>query len=218
MPTQALVFFATSGCGLCLNDIRLRKIMKIQTMKKRPSLRPRSIGVLRTDAAGFADNADNALVILELSRQEIDSANVAGALERLHVLTDTSANVLRYRESLIFQVTGYDADSRELPEIPAVRSFFKALAAEWPHWFWFLPRRVELVRLLLSLLCPVRIARGPKGTCAIEFNDREEVLRVCRDLGERTQPLFVALGIPIEAAALSTESAMAEVAGSPDGT
>ena len=190
--------------------------MKKQTMKKRPSLKPRTIGVLRTDAEGFADNTDQALVILELSRQEIESANVAGALERLHVLTDTAANVLRYRESLIFQVTGFDADPRELPEIPAVRRYFKALAAEWPHWFWFLPRHVGLLRLLLSLLCPAGIVRGPKGACAIEFHDREELLKTCRDLAERTQPLFAAYDIPAEAAGLSTASAIAEVAGGPE--
>ena len=188
--------------------------MKKQTMtvKKRPSLKPRTIGVVRTDADGFADNTASALVILELSRREIDSGNIAGALERLHVLTDSAANVLRYKESLIFQVTGFDADPRELPEIPAVRSFFQALAAEWPHWFWFLPRHVGLVELLLSLLCPASIVRGPKGTCAIEFHDAEERLKVCRDLAERTQALFSAYDIPPEAARESTASAIAEVA------
>ncbi len=68
-------------------------------MKKRPSLRPRTIGVVRTDADGFADDTDKALVILELPRREVESGNIAGALERLHVLTDSAANVLRYRES-----------------------------------------------------------------------------------------------------------------------
>lgn len=188
--------------------------MKKQTMpvKKRPSLKPRTIGVVRTDADGFADNTAKALVILELSRKEIDSGNIAGALERLHVLTDSAENVLRYQESLIFQVTGFDADPRELAEIPAVRSFFQALAAEWPHWFWFLPRHVGLLELLLSLLCPVSVVRGPKGTCRVEFNDPAERLRACQDLQARTQALFLAYAIPSDAAEQSATSAFAEIA------
>ncbi len=176
--------------------------MKKQTMtvKKRPSLKPRTIGVVRTDADGFADNTAKALVILELSRREIDSGNIAGALERLHVLTDSAENVLRYKASLIFQVTGYDADSRELPEIPAVRQFFQALVAEWPHWFWFLPPHVGLEELLLSLLCPVTVVRGPKGLCRVDFNDPADRVRAWEDLQARTQALFLAYAIPQEAA------------------
>ena len=184
--------------------------MKKQTMKKRPSLKPRTIGVLRTDADGFASNTASALVILELSRREIEGGDTAGALERLQVLTGSAENVLRYRESLIFQVTGFDADPRELPEIPAVRNFFKALAEAWPHWFWFLPRHVGLLELLLSLLCPVAVVRGPKGSCRMEFNDRGELLAACRDLAERTQALFIRYDLSADAAGEASESAIAE--------
>ena len=83
---------------------------------------------IHTDAEGFAQIAGRpALVVLQISRQEIESCNYTSSLERLMVMTDSRENTLRYREALILQITGYDADPRELAEIPEVRKFFASL-------------------------------------------------------------------------------------------
>lgn len=57
----------------------------------------------------------------------VDSGNIASVLERLHILTDSAANVARYRESVCFVIDGYNADPRELPEIPEVRAYIRSL-------------------------------------------------------------------------------------------
>ena len=90
--------------------------------------------MMLTDAEGLANYSEAAFIVLDITRREIESGNIASVLERLHVLTDSAENVRRYRESLVFQIGGYDSDPRELPEIPEVRAFFRSLAAEWPHW------------------------------------------------------------------------------------
>ncbi|HNC53746.1 MAG TPA: chlororespiratory reduction 6 domain-containing protein, partial [Accumulibacter sp.] len=165
-----------------------------------------------TDAEGFAHNSDEALIVLDITRHEIESGTIASALERLHVLTDSAENVRRYRESLVFQVGGYDDDPRELPEIPEVRAFFRRLAAEWPHWLWFLHRGVGAIGLLMALLCRVRVVRGSKGSFGTEFESVSELQGTLVELLDRGNALFAAYDISESEAAESATSAVDELA------
>lgn len=164
------------------------------------------------DAEGFAHNSDAALIVFDITRHEIESGNIASVLERLHVLTDSAENVRRYRESLVFQIGSYDSDQRELPEIPEVRAFFRRLAAEWPHWLWFLHRGVGAIGLLMALLCRVRIVRGSKGSFGTEFESTSELQGTLVDLLERGNALFAAYDISESEAADSATSAVDELA------
>ena len=123
---------------------------------------PKNASITLTDADGLASFTDAAMLVLYLSREEVESGNVASALERLHIIADTRESAMRYRESLVFIVCGYDEDPRELAEIPQVRAFFARLVQEWPHWLWFLSRGVGAVGLFMSLLCRVKIHRFDK--------------------------------------------------------
>jgi hypothetical protein len=77
--------------------------------------------ILMGDADTLANNTDPTFLILDISLADIKKRNIASALERLLVLTDKAQNVSLYRESLFFQVSGFDYDPRELVEIPEVR-------------------------------------------------------------------------------------------------
>jgi len=164
------------------------------------------------DADGLADNTDPALVVIDITRQEIESGSIASTLERLHVLTDSRENVLRYRESMLFQVSGYDGDPRELPEIPEVRAFFKRLNEEWPHWMWFLLRGVGGIGLLMGLLCDVRMIRYPDGSYGTELLD-EDLAGVLDDMFRRGNALFEAYGIELDDATESANTAMDDLLG-----
>lgn len=168
--------------------------------------------IILTDAEGLAHNSDEALIVLDITRHEIESGNIASVLERLHVLTDSAENVRRYREALVFQVGGYDSDPRELPEIPEVRAFFRSLASEWPHWLWFLHRGVGAIGLLMALLCRVRIVRSSKGSFETEFESISELQGTLVDLLERGNALFAAYDISESEAADSATSAVDELA------
>ena len=149
-----------------------------------------------TDADGLARNTKPAVLIVTISRKEIESGHYASALERLHVMTDTATNVLRYRQSMSFLVDGYNRDLRELPEIPEVRSFFKNLTAEWPHWFWFLSRGTGGIPLLMSLLCDVQVVRCEKGSYGTSFSSKKELQQAVDDLLVRGNTLLEAHKAP----------------------
>ena len=80
--------------------------------------------LMRTDADGLANFNEDALVVLGLTRTEIEGRqHRQSALERLMALTDSKETALRFQESLLIHITGYDNDPRELVEVPEVRAF-----------------------------------------------------------------------------------------------
>ena len=111
----------------------------------------------------------------------------------------------------MIQVLGYDSDHRELAEISEVRAFFARLAQEWPHWMWFLHRRVGAIHLLMALLCKVKIHRRG-GSTGTEFLDRYELAAQMADLFQRGNAMFDAFGISEGEAEESCNSACAELA------
>ena len=169
--------------------------------------------IIAADADDFASyNEDGpTLLVMDISKREVESQNIASSLERLLVMIDSKTNVLRYRESMIFQVSGYDDDPRELAEIPELRSFFRKLTAEWPHWFWFLARGFGAINLLMGLLCEVRIRREG-AMVGTEFLDGKETSRVAQDLFMRGNRLFAAYDIDLQLVKSSAESALRDFA------
>ncbi|MDP1573058.1 MAG: DUF1817 domain-containing protein [Pseudomonadota bacterium] len=164
------------------------------------------------DADGLADNTEPAIIVLDIRRQDIETGNIASAMERLHVLTDSAENTLLYRESLIFQVSGYDHDPRELPAIPEVRAFFRRLVAEWPHWLWFLHRGVGAILLLLTLLCNIRVVRE-QGEEWTEFESMTEVHNTLADLLDRGNALFESYAVTDMEVVESARSAVSDLMG-----
>jgi Uncharacterized conserved protein len=162
------------------------------------------------DADGLAENSDPAFIVLVIFRTEIEARNIGGALERLLVLTDSKENVCLYRESVMFQVEGYDDDPRELPEIQEVRDYFRLLTNEWPHWLWFLHREIGGIPLLLALLCDVQVIRNGDGSYGTAFKDITRLRETLHVLLHRETALFRAYDISPEDAMDSARSALAE--------
>lgn len=168
--------------------------------------------IILTNAAGLADFNGTALLVLSISKDEITSGNVASALERLYVIAETRETALRYRESLVFQVVGYETDPRELSEIPEVRAFFARLTYEWPHWLWFLQRNTGAIPLLLSLLCTIKVHHNP-NSFGTEFQHRDELAQKMMDMFERGNAMFYAFGITPAEARESANTAVADLLG-----
>lgn len=97
---------------------------------------------------------------LVISRQQVMSAEVFEpylTLERL-VATEDTVRFFRHRLSLI--VHGYDSDSRELYEIPEVRTYFRALDEMFPYWFWFADPQTPSLLMIASSCCDLQAYGG----------------------------------------------------------
>lgn len=168
--------------------------------------------IIRTDADGFSSLSPGCgLIVLEISRREIQSGNISSALERLQMLVDDRDAIINYRESLAIMVAGYNNDQRELAEIPEVRAFFAKLSAQWPHWFWMLARGMGGISLLLSLLCSVKIHRA-ENQSGLEFLDEQEMGARINDLLNRSFALCNTFGITEDEFEASMHSGLSELA------
>lgn len=76
-------------------------------------------------------------LVLKASRQEVESDDTSRAFAKLNKLLVPST-AKRARGRLIFVITGYDDDSRDLWEIPQVQAWMRKLDIEWPYWFYFM--------------------------------------------------------------------------------
>lgn len=156
---------------------------------------PKSARISLMDGQAFAQNTGRALVVVHISRQEIDDCQTASAYDRLLVMIDSKDNVERYRESVVFQVFGFDQDPRELCEIPEVRRYFERLTNDWGHWLWFLKRDHAFVRTLLSLVTPCSVVRQG-DRLGIDFYDSNALHRTLNHLWGRTAIVLDQYGIP----------------------
>lgn len=169
------------------------------------------IPVRMLDANGFANNTEDALVVLMISRREIETGNIASAIERLHVLTDSRENVMRYRGSLAFMVDGYNEDPRELAQIPEVCAYFRALNQAWPHWLWFLMRAGSMFSILFSLLCDGEAVDNVEGVGMSYMATAGQIRAVFEDMMERGLPLYATYQIDIQEVEAAFDSALGEL-------
>ena len=89
-----------------------------------------------------------------------DLAPALGALQRLLVNSDA---VLAFRGRLHLFVDGYDEDERELWAIPEVRTYIRALDAQFPYWLWFMDPHDPTVFLFVACCCEVASYRTEAG-------------------------------------------------------
>ena len=61
---------------------------------KNVTMPTKNVSITLTDADGLASFTDAAMLVLYLSREEVESANVASALERLHIIADTRESAM----------------------------------------------------------------------------------------------------------------------------
>lgn len=92
-------------------------------------------------------------MFLVFSREQVEKGGVEEALRLLHNLTSSPDYAVTYcgRASLI--IDGYNADPRELFEVPEVRAFIQAIDNQWPYWFFFLSQADDSIKIIESCLC-----------------------------------------------------------------
>lgn len=161
--------------------------------------------IILTDADGMAaldGQPTPDLVILQLTRREIDRGTIGDVMDRLLTLSDTRERTLAYAGKLVLEFEGYDADRRELFEIPEVVRFIRALTAQWSSWLHFLLAHPETHQfgLLYALLCDVKVHRQ-NGRIGTEFVSTAQVMATMDHLSRGVVALYALHGLAPETCA-----------------
>lgn len=145
--------------------------------------------IKHSDSDGLASNNEPALVVMSISRDEVEKKRIASTLEKLMTMSDSKEKVMLYKDSLALLFEGYDEDARELVEIPEVRAFMKELLTEWPYWMWYLARFSGDIQRLMGCLCEISTVRRG-GRFGFMFRDYDEVQKVIREMHNRSRFLY----------------------------
>lgn len=147
--------------------------------------------VAGSEAMGTAlERAD--LVVLDISRQEVESGNIGPAQDRLLNLTDTPANIHKFASSLVLMFSGYDDDPRELDQVPGVAAYMRRLNEFWPYWFHYLIKDSSVLGLVVKLLS--NAVRDPARPGVVEI-DEEALKRTLTHLVAAVYSLHHAAGL-----------------------
>jgi hypothetical protein len=125
-------------------------------------------------------------IVLAISREEVEAA-ARRSVDDLMTLSDSTQLRRQLAHGVMFCITGWDKDPREVSEIPECRAYLQALYAQRGYWLHFL---VPVPNLrAVSLLCLV------EGAAAADNNGR----RVKRVNPEEVQALITAMLRPLAA-------------------
>ena len=86
-----------------------------------------------------------------ISRHDVESGKTVDVLRRLRTISDSPSLVRNLPQSIFVDFAGYDADQRELYDIPELRAFFQRVTLQWPYWAHFALRDPLFIRMLALL-------------------------------------------------------------------
>lgn len=96
------------------------------------------------------------------SREEVESGDVDSILGSLQSLLKRD-RCIEHRQGIMFGVTGYDDDPRELFEIPEVKGWIRRVDEKWPYWFFFMRTEPPTTLALIAFaLCEYDVVPGGK--------------------------------------------------------
>jgi hypothetical protein len=122
----------------------------------------------------YAGLIGSKVVVVTITREDIEACNTAPALRSLNCLVDSMEALEASDGTISLLVSGYDDDPRELHLIPEVRAYFQRLDENFPFWFHVCTRIEHTLRLLFMLLAdltPAARADDPSSTSYYFAND-----------------------------------------------
>jgi hypothetical protein len=113
-----------------------------------------------------------------ITKQDVIDCDTQPLIDWQTKLTKTSDMTLAKRGKCEFWFEGWQTDSRELFEIPEIRSYYeKTVEQEFPWIYWLQPDETwSGYMLLLSCLCPIKTKIPVHGTNYIETNGAQTVV------------------------------------------
>lgn len=114
----------------------------------------------------FRSAQEQALYML-ISREEIESMDVEPTLSVLENIVNSgnAEYIWSFKNTVTLVFDGYNADPREIYEIPEVCKFVERLLTAFPYWFFFLSLTDET--LIIFMLCAIKGERKGIGRAYI---------------------------------------------------
>ena len=97
---------------------------------------------------------DFGLLVVVVSRKEVESGDTAGPLSTLHKLISSQGMIREFRTRVDVAFDGYSQTQDELFEIPEVREYVHALDAQFPYWLYFLSRNLAGLQCITLCFLP----------------------------------------------------------------
>ena len=111
-------------------------------------------------------------IFLVFSREQIMEMDLQEPLQVLRQLAGNPEKAVAACGRISVVIDGYNADSRELFEIPEVRRYIQQLDALWPYWFFFLSQADDSIKVIESCLCDsIEIVPGVTSIDTEQLNE-----------------------------------------------
>ena len=105
-----------------------------------------------------------------VSRQEVESLDIAPSLHVLESLLYDAETVRMFQGQVGLSFHGYDTDPRELYQVPEVRQYLASLDSKFPYWFYFLSTDDEALKVIAFCLC-----RTLEIDAGLAYSDRADL-------------------------------------------
>ncbi len=120
-------------------------------------LQPRS-SVVESSGPGTDPLANFDLIVAVVEKAAVDRLDTTDLRTLVATLTSDPSRFRASNGRVMLTFTGYEADPREVYEIPEVRAFAQALDRDCPHLLWFLDG--VSVGVFARCICDVTAIRG----------------------------------------------------------
>lgn len=163
--------------------------------------------ILWTLGAGQPEiDPDVDLLVLMLGRAEVEACAVGRVVDDLMRLSEDSRLRRQLAHGVLLTCSGYDADPREVWQVPEVRRFLQALCEQWNQFAHFLAPIPDAWGVLLLSLVESR-PEGRSGDRQFGSVDTDQVAQLLAQLERAAQILHADMGLsPAESAAIVDKS------------
>ena len=142
--------------------------------------------------------AKDELLVIAITHESVIACDIESLLKQLSQLVKSQEAATELEGRVTFYFQGWDADPREIAEIPEIRVYFQTLTEAWPYWLHFIEKVGDTFGHVLRLLCRGHVERASSGMVGWRFEDLEELNREVMRLFTGMNRLYEQLELPEE--------------------
>jgi len=152
------------------------------------------------------------MVVLTIQRESTERGEIAYAMSHMWHMVATPEAMREHAHCLSLVFQGYDADPRELYEIPEVRAYVQKLMANCP-WLALLLSKWDgaIFQLLPALMCGTTMVARTSTRVTVEV-DRQAAAQLAARCIKGAGAHLVQLGLPQAEAELLLNELVTEIA------